>query len=68
MRIKPDWTKAPEEATHWGASDDEWNAAWMYEDCGIWYGMLDDGKDDRWDILPAASRDKDRIDSLEPRP
>lgn len=64
---KVDWSKAPEDATHYGPATPDWNACWMKKVGGEWHGWLAK-YDTKWGYLTSATHDRARIASLIERP
>lgn len=62
-----DWSKAPEDATHYGPATPDWNACWMKKVGGEWHGWLAK-YDTKWGYLASATNDRARIASLIERP
>lgn len=64
---KVDWSLAPEDATHFGPSNKDWESCWMKKIGNRWYGWLYP-TDTKWDYLADASSNQSRISMLVKRP
>ena len=64
----PDWSKAPEGATHWGPENRDWREVWYKIDKGQWFAWVA-GAARQWSKARTVDDEwTDREEALMPRP